>query len=152
MLKLAYQTTTMRNILLLSLAILCLGTACKKAIVMPNEESKLLFGTWRWVKTVAIGGINNPSTAGYEERITFSARGKFERYHNSNKIEKLSFTVNQDSTLSGSTANIITFTTSGFLNNNNTNDFAKDSYTFHHDTMVLQEETIDGAAIYYVRN
>jgi len=119
---------------------------------MPNEESKLLFGTWRWVKTVAIGGINNPSTAGYEERITFSAHGKFERFHNSNKIEKLNFTVAQDSTLLGSKANIITFTTSGFLNNNNTNDFAKDSYTFQHDTMILQEETIDGAAIYYVRN
>ncbi len=142
----------MRQLLLLSCAILLLGSACRKAIVMPNEESKLLFGTWRWVKTESIGGINNPSTAGYEERITFSARGKFERYHNSNKTEKLNFTVAQDSTLSGSMTNIITFTTSGFLNNKNTNDFAKDSYSFLHDTMVLQEETIDGAAIYYVRN
>jgi hypothetical protein len=142
----------MRNLIFLSIATILFGTACRKTLVMPNEDSKLLFGTWRWVKTVAIGGINNPSTSGYEERITFSAKGKFERYHNSAKTEKLNFSVAQDSTLSGSMANIITFTTSGFLNNNNTNDFAKDSYIFHHDTMVLQEETIDGAAIYYVRN
>lgn len=142
----------MRQLLILALAFLLLGTACRKAIVMPNEESKLLFGTWRWIKTVAIGGINNPTTAGYEERVTFSAHGKFERFHNSNKTEKLNYTVTQDSTLTGSIANIITYTTSSFLNNNNTNDFAKESYSFHHDTMILQEETIDGAAIYYVRN
>lgn len=142
----------MRNTALLSIFVIMLSMACKKAIVMPSEDSKLLFGSWRWIKTEAIGGINNPSTAGYEERIVFSARGKFERFHNSKKLERLNFTVNIDTTLSGSKANIITYTTAGFLNNKNTNDFARDSYTFHHDTMLLKEETIDGATIYYVRN
>ncbi|SEO04941.1 hypothetical protein SAMN05192574_105112 [Mucilaginibacter gossypiicola] len=74
----------MKNILLLTSAIiLCSITACNKGDI-PGAGSNSIIGKWRWVKSVGgIGGFTiTPQSSGYSIRNEFYADSSFKRFKN----------------------------------------------------------------------
>ena len=61
-------------------------SACKKEIATPNDQTKLLFGSWEWVGSSG-GGWGSPVTATDETRYTleFKKNGKFTIYQKGKK-------------------------------------------------------------------
>jgi hypothetical protein len=142
-------------ILSIFLLVVVISSSCKKDIKLPDETSKQLFGAWKWVKTdggIGGGGINTPALAGYDEIIEFSIKGEYKKYRGSTKTETLKFAVTSEtSMLTNQLADIISYKKAGLFNSSNQNDFIRQSIEFKLDSLILHEETVDGARLYFIK-
>lgn len=86
-------------------------SACNKEISTPNDQTKLLMGSWEWVSSTG-GGWGVPTTANDETRYTleFKKNGKFTIYKKGKKEGNGKFRFeNRKSIFSGQDEQIIVY-------------------------------------------
>jgi hypothetical protein len=140
----------MRKYFFLFFAISFLLTACKKDISVPNPEMKKLFGTWEWVESSGgiSGGTITPATEGHHMTIEFKENGVFKKYKNNRRIDRMTFTLSEGSSIISNPAFLIEYK-DGCMNKK---EVIPQSFKFGgQDTLYLSDECYDCYSHVYVR-
>jgi hypothetical protein len=132
-------------IVIILTAFIFLSSTCKKAIQVPDQELKKIFGKWEWLETSGgfAGKITTPSKAGYSERIEFSNDGVYQKFRNDSLTDKKQFSFSQKTSIqTGKPAWVLSL-------NEGSNSMAV-SFSGQ-DTLMLNEQVYDGFSYSYVR-
>ena len=91
-------------------ALILLFSSCKK-IDTPNEQSKLLFGEWKYVSSSGgFDGNQADENFDYSSTVEFTERGKFRLNFANNSLMKGRYKIQlKDNPLSGTTETIIVY-------------------------------------------
>lgn len=126
---------------LIALFFFTISTACKK-IATPNDESKLLFGSWNYRgNTGGISGTGGSTRFNVDAWLDFSDKGRLTEYIKSKKESKKRYTIElKESIYSSEKRNALVYEDGSF-----------ETFTINADTLWISDENYDGYTYKFVK-